>query len=63
MRERKTYDIWGLYVNYGYGYEEEIIEDTYIGYKENKKAYKENCNEPQKWIKKRVKKEGVKCIN
>ena len=51
MYDRKTYDTWVLYVNYGYGYEEEIIEDTFLGYKENKKAYRENCIHPQKWIK------------
>jgi hypothetical protein len=40
---------WKLYVNYGQGWEYEIFEDTYKGYKENRKAYRENCTYPQKW--------------
>ena len=40
---------WKLYVNYGQGWEYEIFEDTRKGYLENKKAYQENCDYPQKW--------------
>lgn len=40
---------WKLYVNYGQGWEYEIFEETFKGYKENKKAYAENCTYPQKW--------------
>ena len=40
---------WKLYVNYGFGWEYETFETTYKGYRENKKAYQENCNCPQKW--------------
>ena len=42
---------WKLYVNYGQGWEYEIFEETYKGYKENRKAYLENCSYPQKWTK------------
>jgi hypothetical protein len=40
---------WKLYVNYGQGWEYETFEDTFKGYKENRKAYRENCPYPQKW--------------
>ena len=40
---------WKLYVNYGCGWEYETFEETYSGYKVNRKAYQENCNYPQKW--------------
>ena len=41
---------WKLYVDYGQGWEYEIFEDTFKGYQENKRLYRENCPEyPQKW--------------
>ena len=40
---------WKLYVNYGYGWEYEIFEDTFKGYKENKRLYQENCEYSQRW--------------
>lgn len=46
---------WKLYVNYGSGWEYEIFEETFKGYKENKKAYIENCNYPQRWSRGREK--------
>jgi len=45
---------WKLYVDYGQGWEYEIFEDTFSGYRENKRLYKENCNYPQKWVEARV---------
>lgn len=39
-----------LLVNYGYGWEYELFEDTWKGFQENKKAYQENCPYPQKWV-------------
>ena len=40
---------WKLYVNYGGGWEYETFEETRESYKENKKAYAENCAYPQRW--------------
>ena len=40
---------WKLYVNYGHGWEYECFEDSHKSYKENRKAYAENCDYPQKW--------------
>ncbi len=50
-RKNKYLYGWKLYVNYGYGdgWEYETFETTYKGYRENKKAYAENCSYPQKW--------------
>jgi hypothetical protein len=44
---------WKLYVNYGQGWEYEIFEETYHGYLENRRLYRENCKYPQKWTKAR----------
>jgi hypothetical protein len=55
MYKRKTYDTWILYVDYSQGWEFETQELTHKAYKENRKAYIENCIYPQKWIKKREK--------
>ena len=53
MKTNKYLYGWKLYVNYGYGHgwEYETFEETYKGYKENRKAYRENCPYPQKWTK------------
>ncbi len=40
---------WKLYVNYGQGWEYEVFEATWKGYLENEKAYRNNCQYPQKW--------------
>jgi hypothetical protein len=40
---------WKLYVNYGQGWEYETFEDTFKGYKENRRAYQSNCPYAQKW--------------
>lgn len=55
MYKRKTKDVWKLFVNYGQGWEEETTEDTKEMYLTNKKAYRENCNYPQKWVRGREK--------
>lgn len=41
---------WKLYVNYGSGWEYEQFEETLKGYLANRKAYRENCSYPQKWV-------------
>lgn len=46
--KRKTRDCWRFYVNYGQGWEEEIIEYTWKEKEVNKKAYCENCQYPFK---------------
>lgn len=40
---------WKLYVNYGQGWEYEIMELDRKSYLENKRLYMENCHYPQKW--------------
>jgi hypothetical protein len=40
---------WKLSVDYGNGFEYETFEETFKGYKENAKLYRENCKYPQKW--------------
>jgi len=40
---------WKLRVNYGHGWEYETFEETYEGYRENRKAYRDNCPYPQRW--------------
>lgn len=41
--QRKTRDVWHLWVNYGQGYELELTEETREGAKQRLKEYKENC--------------------
>lgn len=40
---RKTKDVYILLSNYGYGWEEEIEEETFKDIKQRLKEYKENC--------------------
>jgi hypothetical protein len=40
---------WKLYVNYGQGWEYECFEHTRKGMLENRRAYNQNCDYPQKW--------------
>lgn len=42
---------WKLYVNYGQGWEYETFEQTYKGYRVQRKAYQEDCDYPQRWTK------------
>ena len=49
MKTNKWLYGWKLYVDYGGGWEYETFETTWAGYKANRKAYRENCNYPQKW--------------
>lgn len=49
MKKNKYLYGWKLYVNYGQGWEYEIFEETFKGYRENKRLYIENCPHPQKW--------------
>lgn len=53
MKNRIPKYIYGfkLYVNYGQGYEYETFEETFKGYIENRKLYRQNCQYPQKWTK------------
>ena len=48
---RKTKDIYILLSNYGYGWEEELTEDTCKEAKEQLKTYRENCPHAQYKIK------------
>lgn len=49
LRKNKWLYGWKLYVNYGHGWEYETFEETFEGFKVNKKAYLENCPYPQRW--------------
>lgn len=40
---------WKLYVNYGVGWEYEVFEETWKGYQENKRLYREYCEYPKRW--------------
>lgn len=56
MYTRKTKDIYILMSNYGYGWEEELTENTYQEAKEQLKTYRENVKNAQyKIVKKRIK--------
>ncbi|MFH1250327.1 MAG: hypothetical protein V1715_04410 [bacterium] len=45
---------WKLYVNYGQGWEYEIFEETFEGYRENRRLYRENIPQyAQKWVRSR----------
>lgn len=54
---RKTKDIYNLYINYGYGHgwELEVQEDTFKELRARIKEYRNNCNYPLKWARKRIK--------
>lgn len=41
---RKTKDEWILLSNYGYGWDEELTEDTYAEIRQRLKEYRENTN-------------------
>lgn len=51
--KRKTKDIYILLSNYGYGWEEELEEETYKEAREQLKTYRENCPQFQFKIKKK----------
>ena len=56
MYARKTRDVYIMISNYGYGWEEELTEDTYTEAKNQLKTYRENCKNAQyKIVKKRIK--------
>ena len=56
MYIRKTKDVYVLMSNYGYGWEEEVEEDTLKEGKERLKEYRENCkNASYRLVKKRIK--------
>ena len=53
---RKTKDVYVLLSNYGYGWEEELEEETLKEAREQLKTYRENCpNAQYRLRKKRVK--------
>lgn len=52
--QRKTRDVWQLYVNYGCGWEHELDEFTKKEAFQRLKEYRENCPQwPAKLVKKR----------
>ena len=53
---RKTYDVWEIHTNYGYGWECEVTETTYKAAKEQAKCYSKNIKGAVKIVKRRVKK-------
>lgn len=57
MYIRKTVDIYILFSNYGYGWDEELTEYTYKEAKEQLLTYRQNCQHAQyRILKKRIKK-------
>ena len=54
--KRKTEDVYILFSNYGYGWDEELTESTYKEAKAQLVTYRQNCpSASYKIIKKRVK--------
>ncbi len=54
-KKNKFLYVWKLWINYGQGWENECIEETYTGYIENRRAYRENCPQyPQRWTRARI---------
>jgi hypothetical protein len=47
-RERKTIDVWRIWVNYGQGWEHECSELTWKEAREQVACYRANCNYPVK---------------
>lgn len=45
MYERKTYDEWEIWTNYGYGWECECTESTYEEARTNYRTYLENARD------------------
>ena len=41
--QRKTYDEWQLWINYGHGWEHEISEASSREFRQRVKEYRENC--------------------
>lgn len=50
---RKTKDVYVLLSNYGYGWEEELEEETLKEAKEQLKTYRKNCPNAQYRLKKK----------
>ena len=59
MRQRKTREVFELWVNYGYGdgFEHEITENTKAEARQRRREYRENC--PQYPVEIRVKRERI----
>lgn len=57
MRQRKTRDVFELWVNYGCGFEYEVGEDTNEEIRQRKREYRENC--PQYPVQIRRKREYI----
>jgi hypothetical protein len=56
MYQRKTKDEYQMFVNYGYGWEHELSEETVEEINQRKREYRENCPQyPVKVVKKRIK--------
>lgn len=51
--QRKTRDIWELYVDYGQGYELELVEYTSREARQRFKEYRDNCPQYSCRLKKR----------
>ncbi|MEG2450688.1 MAG: hypothetical protein RSB09_03030 [Clostridia bacterium] len=51
--QRKTIDEYILLTNYGYGWDEEVFEETYLEIKQRAKEYLLNTNAQIKIIKRR----------
>ena len=56
---RTTVDTWQIHVDYGQGFEHEVTEFSFKAFRENMKAYRENCNYPVKNIRRRMKKANM----
>ena len=57
--QRKTVDEWQLQSNWGYGWDVELVEDTFKAAREQRNCYRNNCPTlPLRIVKKRIPKEA-----
>ena len=57
--QRKTIDRWDIMTNYGYGWECENSEYTWVDAKRSYKEYRDNTNADIKLVKRREKKQAA----
>ncbi len=54
MYQRKTRDEWHIEVNYGYGWEHEVTEDSWREAREQLRTHRANCQYAVRAVKRRV---------
>lgn len=62
-KTRKTFDVWCIYGNYGYGWDLESVENNIQDAKMNFKLYKENGGGSYIMVKKRTTADKIKTLS